>query len=428
MRQKRAFLTLLFAEAVSSTGSWITTLSIFSLLVFQGDAGVTETSVVLLAGMLPHLLISPVAGSLADRVDRRRLMYLSQLAHAACVVGLIFARNETLLYLLLALGAASAALGGPARQASIPTLVPREGLVRANALLQQVSAWSKMAGPFIAGALLAILSPRQAMWLDVASFLVAAALLARLPALLPEQQPRDADPADQKDASRFSALLRRVVRTRPRLILLLVVVFVCVSVVVGYDVLAPVAVRDSIGGGDSTYGVLVGSVGLGSAISSLVLAVRGSKSPWRDVFVGIALIAIVPGSLAAAIATSDPHVGRWVAIAGALIGGLGNGLLVTQLSTLVQMLSPPELLGRLTGVLQATIIAAQLTAIVATPLWIPHSLSLGAYGVAAAGVTLATSVVGWVVLQTLGGTDVGLAQSKPADSYPPTERSLEGTS
>ncbi len=87
-----------------------------------------------------------------------------------------------LIYGLLALQAVSVSIMTPARQSVLPDIVPAEELTRANALLQQLSGIIKIGAPMIAGAVLAVLNPHQAIILDVISFALAALLLTFLPA------------------------------------------------------------------------------------------------------------------------------------------------------------------------------------------------------------------------------------------------------
>ena len=105
-----------FAELVSGLGSWITGLAVFSLIIFRGNGNVVQSSGILLASLLPMLLFSPVAGSLIDRFDRRRLMIASELLAGVAVAGLIFVQNLWLIYLLLALQSIFNTIMMPARR------------------------------------------------------------------------------------------------------------------------------------------------------------------------------------------------------------------------------------------------------------------------------------------------------------------------
>jgi len=149
--RNRALLIVGLAESVSGVGNWVTGLAVYALVIFRGGGGPGQASAILLAGLLPGLLFSPVAGWLCDRYDRRALMIASELLAGLAVVGLIFARRPVLIYGLLAVQAALGAVLMPARQAAVPQLVGRQELTRANALLQQLAGMVKIGGPFLAG-------------------------------------------------------------------------------------------------------------------------------------------------------------------------------------------------------------------------------------------------------------------------------------
>ena len=171
------------AEAISNIGDWITMLAIFALLVFKGGGGVAESSGIYLAGLLPALPASAAAGWLCDRVDKKWLMVLSQVCAGLSVVGLIFTDNLVLIYLLLAVEAIFISIMGPARQSAIPQLVAAEDLLAANAFMQQIQSVIKIFAPVLAGAVLAIMSPHQAIILDVISFSIATLMMLSLPSL-----------------------------------------------------------------------------------------------------------------------------------------------------------------------------------------------------------------------------------------------------
>ncbi len=143
----------------------------FFIIVFRGGGGVNQSSGVFLCGIIPTLIFSPLAGSLCDRFDRKKLMILSQIASGLIISGLIFTDNLVLIYLLLALQAISMSIMTPARQSSVPALVKPEELTVANAFLQQLSSLVKIYSPMLAGLILTLVSPHRPI-LDVLSFAI----------------------------------------------------------------------------------------------------------------------------------------------------------------------------------------------------------------------------------------------------------------
>ncbi len=382
--RNRALLGIGLAETVSGAGNWITGLAVYALVIFRGQGGAAQSSTILLAALLPALLVSPVAGWLCDRMDRKWLMVASEALSGLAVVGLIFARQPAVMYGLLAVQATFGAVLMPARQAAIPQLVERGALTRANALLQQLAGIIKIGGPFLAGLLLTVLEPQQAMVFDVVSFAISALILSRMPALPPTGAPSTRGVQPQASGPGLLGVLRQV----PLLAFLLLTSFLTVTLIMSYDVLSAIYTRDVLQGDESLFGSLVGLIGLGMvAATAFFLLRKGRGDPLRDMAASLFLLGCIPGSLALG-ALAGPGMARWVVAGGCLLGGLGNGALLVQANTLLQLLAPPALLGRLGGAMQSTIMAGQLLSALLTPLVVPGLLPIGSF-FALAGVAIA---------------------------------------
>lgn len=387
----RSLLVVGIAESVSGVGSWITQVAVFALVVFEGDGGALEASGIWLAGLGPTLLVSPLAGWLADRFDRKRLMIASELACGLAVVGLVLAPSLAVVYALLALQAVFGAAMAPARQAALPDLVAREDLSRANAFLHQLSGLVKITAPMLAGAILLILGPHEAMLLDVASYALSAAILTRLPAIPPGSSaaravgtrtahPRGEDSGESGRWRPWGPGLLEALGSSPRLRLVFAAQFLCVLAIAGFDVLYPIFVRDVLAGSAGLFGLTAALIGLGTVgVAAGLLLRREERDPWRDVAGALALLSGIPVSLTLATWTEDLMLARAVVAIGCLLGGAGNGLLAVQLATLLQLLTPRDLLGRVAGGYQSTTMAGRLVAICATPLLVPAVVSLGTY-------------------------------------------------
>ncbi len=375
--QNKALVTLGIAETVSNIGNWITMLALFGILIFRGEGNVAQSSAVMLAGLGPMLIFSPIAGWLSDRFDRKWLMIGSQLLGALPVIGLFFVRSEWLIYALLAAQSAVLAVGYPARNASIPALVPEAQLTQANAFLQQLASMMKVAAPAIAGALVGIVGPYNAMVIDVVSFFAAAAILLTLPALRPGDSTHTVvkEGLQEKSESNPFAVLRRSFPLQ----LLFATMFIGLVMIMGFDVLGSVFVRDVLAGNEAFFGIIIGLVGLGQVLSVLWLMTRKSENtlPWRDLSLGIFLMTALCLGCALAFYSGSADLARILVSVGAFVGGMGNGIATVQVPTLLQMLAPRAMLGRMGGLLQSTLTAAQLIAILGLPLIIPGSFSMG---------------------------------------------------
>lgn len=174
--------------------------------------------------------------------------------------------------------------------------------------------------------------------------------------------------------------------------------FLATFLIVACDATAAVITRDLLAGGEQFFGLLIGLVGLGTVAGSTGLLLRKrSGDPWRDAARGIWLLAAIPASLALAGWVNQAAIARVLAALGCLAGGLGAGVATVQTNTLVQALSPAGWRGRISGGLQAAMVAGQVTGILVTPLLVPALLPLEAYfAVAALALTILGFEVWWL--------------------------------
>ena len=135
-----------------------------------------------LARFLPVILLSLVAGVAADRFDRRKMAILTQLALGlvAVFLGLTTAWGVVSLWMifgLVVMQSVAAAFDGPARQALIPSLVPRENLANAYSLTSIASKVGGILGPAICGVVIAFWGLQWAYWINAISYLAVIAAL-----------------------------------------------------------------------------------------------------------------------------------------------------------------------------------------------------------------------------------------------------------
>jgi MFS family permease len=373
--KNRSLLIVGISESVSNTGNWITGMAVFAMIVFKGDGTILQSSGIYLAGLLPILLFSPAAGWLSDRFDRKKLMIASEILSGLAIIGLIFVTKIEWIYFLLALQAIFISWMTPARQASIPQITNEEDLPKANALLQQLASIVKIIAPLLAGAILMVMSPHQAIILDVISFALSALILTRLPSLPPQKEARTAQGQMQSDEGSVLKVLQKNAGLR----LLFLSMFLAIMIIIGFDVLAPIYIRDVLAGNEQLLGIQVSLVGIGMLVSTLLLVLRKkAQNPWRDLLFGLFLLSIIPIGLAFGTVI-DGKTARLVTLFACFSGGLGNGLVVVQSATLLQQLSPQSYLGRMGGIFQATAVAGQLCGMLVTPLVVPALLPIGGF-------------------------------------------------
>jgi MFS family permease len=212
-----SFRRLWLGDAVSMFGDWFTYVAVGTLALADGPLAV---ALVLLAHTLPRALLAPLAGRLADRVDRRRILVGFSLLRALAVAAMIAAALadqvgavQALLFVRMALGV----FIEPAASAALPQLVPAEEIGRANAALGATYGVIFAAGVAVGGVVTAALGPTASLAIDAATFVIAAGLLATLPPLPPG--PASADGGRLADAWAFAradpAVLQAVLAKLP---------------------------------------------------------------------------------------------------------------------------------------------------------------------------------------------------------------------
>lgn len=373
------FRALLAGQAVSSLGDWVGTLA-FIAAAYELTGSPAAVGAILVLRLLPPLLAAPLGGVLADRFDRRRLMVATNLGMAALISLAPFA-GLALLYVIAFTSEVLAMLFLPARDATVPDLVPPDALPSANGL---VLATSYGAIPFAAALFsgLRLLTPLPDQPLaipflfDALTFVVAAAVIARIP--IPERKARP----DLRVVHGLAEALR-FARRSPTVRGLASGIGVAM---LGGGVLFAVGiayVRETLGAGDVEFGYLVSLWGLGMATGLVgvrlfsrrgeALAFQGAVTACGAVLIAMALLPFL-----------------WLAFLGALIFGAAFAVAVMLAMTLIQRLDE-DLRGRLVG-------GAHMLFRVA--------LAVGALGLG--GLASSLDVVR-LVGQELDGNQVGLA-------------------
>lgn len=326
---------------VSLVGTWVQQTA-QSYLVWELTRSPLATSLPMFFFTLPILLFTLVGGVIADRVDRRRLLLITQslfMLQAAVLTALTWLRVIRVehIYLLAFTSGVIMAIDAPSRQSLIPLLVDREDLTNAIALNSLVFNSSRIIGPPIGGLLYAAAGPQAAFLFNTVTYLGILYPLAamRLPR---EGNSRSTSPwTDLRDGLSY-------VWGHPLVRTLLLLVGMIGTFGFSYLVLMPVMTSQVLGGGPAENGYLLGVVGVGSTVGALVVATTGSAGyPGRRILgmgalAGCALLAF--------------SLSRTMLLSGAalfLVGGAIIGFLATANAT-IQDLVPDALRGRVMSV------------------------------------------------------------------------------
>jgi predicted MFS family arabinose efflux permease len=195
--RRRDFGLLWSGGLISETGDWFLLVGL-PVWVLQVTGSSLVTATVFLVGLLPGLVVGPLAGVLVDRWDRRRTLVAVSLAQAAFLLPLLAVDGRDrlwIVYLVMAVEAALAQLNDPARNALVPSLVARADLVGANALIGLNSNLARLVGSPLGGIMVEVAGLPGLVVADAASFLLGAALIALVRSDAGGSRAGGADPA-----------------------------------------------------------------------------------------------------------------------------------------------------------------------------------------------------------------------------------------
>jgi len=302
----RRFLVIWLGQLVSTIGSGMTGFTL-GVSIYAQTGSTTDFALIFLAGMLPRALLAPLAGMLADRWDRRRVMILSDIGAAlSTLVALILALSGQMvvwqIYLVAATNGVFGALRVPAYIASASTLVPKEQYGRIGGMLQLSDALGQVVAPVVAGALIASVRLPSVLLIDLASFGIALLTLAIT------RFPRLEAPAQAREGSlvREALVGWDYLVARPGLLALLIV-FAIGNFFVGnaQALLTPMILSFS---SPATLGIVLSGGGAGMVLGGVTLSIwGGGKRRIATVLGAYALLGL--SILAAGLAPSPIVVG-----------------------------------------------------------------------------------------------------------------------
>ena len=344
--QHRNFRLLWLGQLISFSGSMMQQAAILwhvSLLVPADRRGLA-LGIVGLVRVGPIVVFSLLSGVVADALDRRRLMMVTQVSAALVAVALAVLAFSGLavvwpVYLLAALGAAAGAFDGPARQALIPNLVPREHLANALSLNQIMFQSASVLGPSIGGVLIASLGVGWAYLFNAVSFLfvlVALVLMRDVPVI----------DASERAAASFGAAREglRFVFSSPIIRATMLLDFAA-TFFASATALLPIFAQDILHVGANGYGWLYAAPSVGSLLAGAIMIRAVDRIERR----GVVLLSAITAYGLATVAFGLSRV-FWVSFFCLAMTGAADAVSTVLRSIIRQLMTPNRLRGRVTSV------------------------------------------------------------------------------
>ena len=334
--RQRNYRLFFFGQLVSVAGTWMQSVA-QSFLVLDLTHSGTQLGLTSAARFLPMFLFGPVGGVFADRMDRKRVLYVTQTLSGllAGVFAVTVATNSIRLWvvylLALALGFVNV-FDNPARQSFISEMVSAQDLPNAVTLNSVAMNMARVFGAALGGVIAAAIGLALCFTCNALSF---GAVLISLAAM------RGSELFPAKRISRQKRQVReglRYVRSTPELLIPLVMIAVIGTLAWEFQVSLPLMASKVFHGGAASYGVMASVMGGGAVVGGLISAARSRP---RARALCLAAIGWGIAILAAAVAPSMP-----LELAALVFVGYGSITFNSLAKTTLQLTARPEMRGR----------------------------------------------------------------------------------
>ncbi len=354
------FRLLLSAQVVSVLGDWFGIVAIIALAGFRWQATPVEMSMVILALAAPMVFLGPMAGVLADRVERGRMMIVINTLRAITLVFVATAQSFPALCLLLILLGGLDASFIPAKNGKLKEIVPTESINDAVIYSSFIDQGAKVAGPALGGTLLAVFSIETAIYINAVAYIAGTGILYFM-SHIKHGLPTGATSSHSLCGELHEGL--RIMRTVPFIMYgAFIQVFVVFTVQV-VDSQFVVLLRDMPHAGQSWLGYCLMASGLGSILTTYFYLKNHRDFPvQRSLLLGVIFYS-----------ASILGIGLWGRYGGHPVGflpffllwGVCGALIFVKFNTYVQANIPVDYSGRAFGSLGSMLSGASLSGLLA---------------------------------------------------------------
>jgi MFS family permease len=332
----RNYRLFFIGQLVSNTGTWMQSVAQAWLVLRLTGSGV-DLGIVVALQFLPVLLLGVWGGVIADRVDKRRALLVTQ-ASMAVVAGLLALVTALgvvtlgMVYVAAVLLGLTAVVDTPVRQAFVSELVGPAEVANGVALNSAMFNAARVVGPAVAAALIVAVGIWPAFAFNAVSF---GAVLVALAMMRPDELFLAARVAPEKGQVRAGL---RYVRQSEALFSTLVLVAVVGTFALNFTITMPLMARYAFGSGAGAFGLLTSAMGAGSMVGALVAAAR--SRPTLRLLVG----ASVAFGVLMLVAAGAPSLGFELAVMPFF--GAASIIFMATANSILQLGSSPEMRGR----------------------------------------------------------------------------------
>ena len=341
--QYRDFRWMWGGSFISFTAMMMQMITRGWLVLRLADDSPLALALVMMSFSLPSTLVSLIGGALADRISKKRLIIMSQAGNAGLtlMLGVLDLTGVVAFWHLLAIGVANGsmmALSMPSRQAILSDIVPEDGLMNAISLNNSAMNMTRIIGPALAGFLILVVGTSGVFFLVAGLYLFAAASMTMVKAgSAPPTASRKGMAGDIKAGFAYAASDRAMLG---------VITLMLLSSLFGfsYFALMPAWAREVLDVQSDGLGILMTIMGVGALVGTLGLSALPNIKRRGLVLLASCLIWGV------ALAGFSQVTSYGVAVPFLLVIGMVGAVFMSLNMTMMQVLAPPEMRGRIMAI------------------------------------------------------------------------------
>ena len=348
LKQNPSFRNLWYGQVISELGNWVNSIALYALILQLTGSGMAMAAA-MMAKLLPMVIISPFAGVVIDRMDRRTVLIASDILRCFTVLCFLIVESREDLWLVYALTLFEVALTGffePARSAILPSIVKKNHLVTANAI--SGATWSIMLtlGAALGGFVVSLFGVKVAFILDALTYLLSAWFIIKIS----YPNTKSEEPIKKNNSSGIKGLLEggRYLISHP-IVLALALLKSGMAIKGGIMTLIPLFANrlwSDPAAVSVAVGIMFSSRGIGSAIGPILIRKWLGESP--KILQGSILAAFFLGSLTLLAFSVSKNL--WTASLFIGLSGMFGSIVWVFSTALIHLEADRQFLGRIFGI------------------------------------------------------------------------------
>ena len=348
LKQNPSFRNLWYGQVISELGNWVNSIALYALILQLTGSGMAMAAA-MMAKLLPMVIISPFAGVVIDRIDRKTVLIVSDILRCFTVLCFLIVESREDLWLVYALTLFEVALTGffePARSAILPSIVKKNHLVTANAI--SGATWSIMLtlGAALGGFVVSLFGVKVAFILDALTYLLSAWFIIKIS----YPNTKSEEPIKKNNSSGIKGLLEggRYLISHP-IVLALALLKSGMAIKGGIMTLIPLFANrlwSDPAAVSVAVGIMFSSRGIGSAIGPILIRKWLGESP--KILQGSILAAFFLGSLALLAFSFSKNL--WLTSLCIGLSGMFGSIVWVFSTALIHLEADSQFLGRIFGI------------------------------------------------------------------------------